>query len=53
MAGRTDSWIVAQIAAQHGVPYDREMLARNGFDPETCRTVAAQVDDAGEPSEED
>ena len=29
------------------------LLARNGFDPETCRTVAAHVDDAGEPSEED
>ena len=28
MAGRTDAWIVAQIAAQHGVPYDREMLSR-------------------------
>jgi phosphoglycolate phosphatase len=28
MAGRTDSWIVAQIAAQHGVPYDSDMLAR-------------------------
>jgi SOS response regulatory protein OraA/RecX len=29
------------------------LLARNGFDPEVCRTVAAQVEDAGELPEED
>jgi regulatory protein len=27
------------------------LLARNGFDPEVCRTVAAQVEEAGEASE--
>jgi regulatory protein len=29
------------------------LLARNGFDPEVCRTVAAQVEEAGEVPEED
>ncbi len=29
------------------------LLARNGFDPETCRTVAATVDAAADPVEED
>lgn len=28
MAGRTDSWIVAQMAARSGVPYSDEVLAR-------------------------
>ncbi len=29
------------------------LLARHGFDPEICRTVAARVDEAGEPTGED
>jgi regulatory protein len=28
------------------------LLARNGFDPEVCRTVAAEMDDAGELTQE-
>ena len=28
MAGRTDAWIVAQMAAERGVPYDVEILER-------------------------
>ena len=30
MAGRTDAWIVAQMAAQHGLPCDAD-VARRGF----------------------